>query len=357
MNFEILNCNDPKWALYYNRLGEADRDFFYHPGFASTCQDTIDRHHQVRCAALTQGEDVLLYPFVERQLTQISGKDLKDITGLYGRGGVSTNIKDAAVIGKFYEGFQGYCRENHIICGFDRFHPVTKNHLWAFPQSHIFETGQFVVLDLSSPINEIEHRFEHEQRKSIKKAERAGVEIIEGKGLDHLDAFLEVYHATLDRRGAESFYYFPKAFYQGLFEKVPGKVIFFYARYEQRLISCELVVFDGLYCHSYLGGTLFEYRHLCANAMLKRDIIRYFKQQHCRYFLLGGGNSPDDGIFRYKSGFSPQGAVPSYVGGKVYDTGAYEGLREAMAVQGIAMNKNRFQFYDPCLISGGLKVR
>jgi lipid II:glycine glycyltransferase (peptidoglycan interpeptide bridge formation enzyme) len=283
-------------------------------------------------------------------LTKVSHNHLKDITGLYGRGGITTNIKDAAVMGQFHAAFQTYCRDNHIVCGFDRFHPVTKNHAWVSCQTQVFETGQFVVLDLNRPRPEIEGHFRHEQRKSIKKAERAGVEVFYEKGTGSLDEFLKIYNTTLDQHGADRFYYFPKAFYQGLLEKIPQNFIFFYARYDQRLVSCELAVFDGLYGHSYLGGTLFEYRHLCANAMLKRDIIRYFKDHHCRYFLLGGGNSPHDGIFRYKWGFSPQGAVPSYVGGTIYDQQAYEGLREMVAAQGGAIDKKRFQFYDPVLM-------
>jgi len=350
MNIEILNTRDPQWRQSYDGLDETHKDIFYHPGFAAVCQESIDSRHQVRCAMVHNDKGILLYPFVQRQLAAGS---LYDITGLYGRGGVATNIQQKSLLEEFHLEFAAWCKDHHIVCGFDRFHPVTKNHLAASTGTKIFETGQFVVLELTDPIEEIERHFEHEHRKSIKKAERAEVEIFYEQNLAHLDEFLSIYHSTLDRREAESFYYFPKNFYQGLLENIPGRFAFFYARYEGHLISCELVLFEGAYGHSYLGGTLFDYRHVCPNVLLKRDIIRYLKAQHCRYFLLGGGNRPNDGIFRYKLGFSPKGERPSYIGGTIYDPQAYENLGEVMAAKGCAINKNRFQFYDPFLVEVG----
>jgi hypothetical protein len=46
-------------------------------------------------------------------------------------------------------------------------------------------------------------------------------------------------------------------------------------------------------------------------------------------FVLGGGHLPDDGIFRYKRSFAPEGVVPFRVGQRILDQGAYDCLLEA----------------------------
>ena len=118
-------------------------------------------------------------------------------------------------------------------------------------------------------------------------------------------------YITIDQiRGLESF------IFQSSFDNHPKFVIFDSA--------------DDLNIHS-------------SNALLKRDIIRYCKDQNYRYYLLGGGIN---GIYRYKMGFAPLGSCTSYVGGMIYNEDVYRDLKVELVNKGVEINKNKFQFYD-----------
>ena len=69
-------------------------------------------------------------------------------------------------------------------------------------------------------------------------------------------------------------------------------------------------------------------------------MIRNLKDRGIHYFLIGGGIEEGDGIFRYKIGFAPKGAVPSHVGCTIYDTMAYQTLKENIISQGYSIQSN-----------------
>ena len=193
---------------------------------------------------------------------------------------------------------------------------------------------------------EIENSFRHSVRKNLRAAERNGVTcFIESNG-DHLKDFLDIYYQTMSRNDAREFYYFTEDYFDHLCKLLVGKFHFFYAVIDGRIVSCELVLHHGKYCHSFLGGTRREFLHLCANPLLKREILSFFRQLGCEYFLLGGGQTPNDGVFNFKKAYAPEGILNSYVGGTCWDADMYEKLRIELSAAGIDIAPNRFQFYD-----------
>jgi hypothetical protein len=150
----------------------------------------------------------------------------------------------------------------------------------------------------------------------------------------------------MERNNAKEYYYFGREFYECLHARAPDNVVFFYALVDGSICSCELVLFEGHYSHSFLGGTSREALEKCPNPLLKREILRFARSKGCRYFLLGGGNQKDDGIFKYKSSFCPDGIYPSRIGGTVFEPGLYSSLAQQMKEQGEPINESRFQFYD-----------
>src|SRR5262249_42450927 len=143
----------------------------------------------------------------------------------------------------------------------------------------------------------LENGYHHAVRKSIKKAERAQVQVFNEGNLAHLEDFLSIYNATMNRNDAKPAYYFEPDFYRDFERQLPGRFRFFYAKWNDRVVSCEMVLIYGLYAHSYLGGTLAEALDVCPNHLLKREIIRYAKSAGCARYLLGGGTRPFDGIW------------------------------------------------------------
>lgn len=350
MSFIILNSENTEWAVLFEKLPIEQQDVFYSPAFAQLCQATLNKEEEVLCAAMTTDDNVLLYPFVKRDIGKLTGfisfNGTNDVTSLYGRGGIVSSFTSTSQTTLFYSAMSNYCHENNIVCGFDRFHPVIGNDIFSMPDEDVKDIGGYVVVDLRPKIEEIEAGFKYSLKKSLRKAENNGISCFAESNCDHLKEFLEIYNLTMDRNSASDFYYFAEEYFTTLEKKMSGYFHFFYALSGDEIVSCELVLHQGNYCHSFLGGTKREALSSCANQILKREIIRYMKILGCEYFLLGGGPNKDDGIFNYKKAFSPDGVLPSRIGGMVWDQQAYTTMKEDMITKGVEISTNRFQFYD-----------
>lgn len=350
MSFSILTPDNPAWSALFDCLPVDQRDVFYTPSFARLCQDTLNRHDQVLCAAMEIGDAIVLYPFVKRDLGRLtpfpefSGR--YDITGLYGRGGLVSARATPEILTEFHAAMADYCRTNAIVCGFDRYHPVMANESQASPETKVMDIGGFVVVDLRPDLDAIQESFKPSVRKDIRKAERNAVRCFDEADETHLKDFLDIYHATMARNAASEFYYFSAEYFATLCRTIPSQFHFFYAVAGDQIVSCELTLLHGKYAHSFLGGTRREALPLSANPMLKWEIIHTLKARGCEYFLLGGGTQPDDGIFQFKKAYAPEGVLPSRIGGTIWDQDAYQQLRETMVAAGIAVPEKRFQFYD-----------
>ncbi|HVE12001.1 MAG TPA: GNAT family N-acetyltransferase [Elusimicrobiota bacterium] len=351
MSLEILAPEAPRWAGLFERLPDERKDVFYAPEYARLAADHLHKDGTPLCAALETEAGFVLYPFLQRELKDLlagSGVESagRDTHGLYGRNGAVASSDDADLLSLFHDAFRAYCAQNKIVCGFDRFHPVMENQRWSDPATKLVDIGGFVVVDLAKPLEELEGAFKHAVRKSIKKAERAGIQVSSESSVDRLDRFLSVYSHTMQRRNARDFYYVEPAYYRAIAERLPGRYRYFYATLGPEVVSCELVMVQGHYCHSFLGGTLREHMDKCPNHILKREIIRWAKAAGCRHYLLGGGETPFNSIWSYKTGFAPEGSRPSFVGGAVYDQAEYDRLRAELERSGKPFPAGRLQFYD-----------
>jgi hypothetical protein len=350
MSFSILNPDNPEWVSYFEELPIDQQDVYYSPSFASLCQMTINKGDEVCCAAINTDQGALLYPFVKRNLGQLTGADqlsnLYDTISLYGRGGVVGSQLALQNIDLFNENFSLYCKDNSVVCSFDRFHPILMNEPLASKSAKLLDVGGFVVVDLRPEMTDIENSFKHSVRKNLRTAERNGVTCIVESNGNHLKEFLDIYYQTMSRNEAREFYYFNEEFFVTLCKTLAGQFHFFYAMVSGSIVSCELVLHHGKYCHSFLGGTYKESLRLCANPLLKSEILNFCRQLGCEYFLLGGGQEPNDGVFNFKKAYAPEGVRHSYVGGTCWDPVTYENLKIELPANGFEITCNRFQFYD-----------
>ena len=350
MEFAVFEADDNRWVKLYDALPQFARDVFYSPGFAQLCQATLDADHQVRCAGYANNDGaVLLYPFVLRSMRKFVERpvadNLYDSISLYGRGGVVGQASDSS-LATFHNDLAAYMQRHRVLCSFDRLHPLIGNERLLSPKSVVRDVGGFVVVDLRPGEADIEASFKSSVRKDIRKAQRNGVKCFSESNCDHLADFMEIYYQTMERNSANEFYFFPEAFFASLPRHLPGMFTFFYATYGDRIVSCELVLHCADYSHSFLGGTRKEALPLAANPILKFEIFKKMKTNGCQYFLLGGGQAPNDGIFNFKKSYAPEGVYPSYIGGTVWQPDAYESLKQEMLDSGLPVAANRFQFYD-----------
>lgn len=242
-----------------------------------------------------------------------------DLSSPYGYGGflVKGEPSDFRVILKEYD---TYCRTKGYVSEFVRFE--------LFGSYRKYYTGQVetrthnIVRSLEGTIEEIFADFEYKVRKNYRKAIKNGLDILIDERGERLDDFLRIYYGTMERTEAKEEFFFKERFFKTLNE-MEDNVCYFHVLNEGKIISTELVIYGSENVYSYLGGTDSDYFSVRPNDFLKVEIIKWAKEKGFRNFVLGGGYGSDDGIFRYKKSFAPEGTIDFYIGKKIFNQEKY----------------------------------
>ncbi|MCM1060384.1 MAG: GNAT family N-acetyltransferase [Eubacterium sp.] len=243
-----------------------------------------------------------------------------DLITPYGYGGFWGNVTDWDSLNDCYE---QYCVDNNYICEFVRFELFTDyySHYRGIAETRTHN----VVRNLDMSLEDMWTDFKPKVRKNVKKANSHNLEIIIEPTEKHLDDFLKIYYSTMERSEAKSEYYFSKQFYRDI-NKLKDNIMYFYAVFEGKIVSAELVLYGAENCYSYLGGTYKEYFDVRPNDYLKYEIIKWAKEKGLKNFVLGGGYGSDDGIYQYKLSLAPHGTVDFYIGKKIFNMEKYNEL-------------------------------
>lgn len=222
-----------------------------------------------------------------------------------------------------YDSYKDWCKANGIVCEFVRFSLFSTSRDSYYGE--VIPRINNVIRDLDRPMNEMLMVFEHKVRKNLKHANAAGLRILVDTDGSHLKEFLDIYYSTMDRNDAKDEYYFKEDFYQQI-DSMTGNYAYFHVLLDEKIISTELVIMGSENMYSYLGGTYCDYFAYRPNDFLKCEIIKWGIEHSYKRFVLGGGYGSDDGIFRYKKSFAPDGIVQFYTGQAVFDEDKYERL-------------------------------
>jgi Acetyltransferase (GNAT) domain len=341
---EIWNARDDAERARWSRLHASwpGREVFAHPDYLSLLAGDDEQP----LAAFTETPaGWILYPFVLRPVATPDaagiGSNLVDITTPYGYGGAFFSGDAQENAQAFWSAFDAWARDVGVVSEFVRF-SLFDEALLRYPGERV-DVQENVVRTLEPTPEELWRDFEHKVRKNVKRARANGVEIEVDERGERLDDFLRVYSATMDRRGAGSTYYFPRRFFEGIGRRLEGQFAYLHALHEGRVVSTELALVSADTVYSFLGGTEAAAFPLRPNDLLKHELILWARRSGKRRVVLGGGYAPDDGIFRYKRAFAPQGVVPFRVGRRVLDEQAYAGLVEAHRAEG----RRRDQAWEP----------
>ena len=244
-----------------------------------------------------------------------------DFATPYGYGGwLLEGEGDSAPV---YSTYKDWCYKNHILSEFVRFELFSTTRDSYYGQ--VVRRTNNIVRSLDCPMDEMLMDFEHKVRKNLKKANAFGLEILIEDTEDHLEEFLQIYYGTMDRNDATQNYYFKKEFFHQI-DQLRGNHMYFHVMFGGKVIATELVIMGSDTMYSYLGGTNGEYFSYRPNDFLKFHIIKWGIDNGYRQFVLGGGYGADDGIFRYKKSFAPNGVVPFYTGQVVFNQKEYDRL-------------------------------
>jgi hypothetical protein len=348
--FFVINAEDIFWSEIFKELPEQQQDVFFSQFYAVLCQKFFYMEHEVFAAVQKTSKAILIYPFVKRDLRVIiNRKDVPnyfDIRGLYGRSGLAATSHDSFSIQLFWENFYIYCDNNSIFSSFSRLHP---NMMETYNDQSRFITRQYgseVVVDTSMARDDILINANHSVRKNWKKSLQNEFVFNENIAPYQIDNLYILYLETLKRNSARDFYNFSYEFFLSLIFDNNGLAKLYYATFKESIITFEIILLNGIYAHSYLGGTSSEFLKKQANTFLKVNIFDNLKKIGIKNYLLGGGTSENDQIFKYKSSFAPYSIKSSYIETSVLNPKKYQEIYDFCKLNNLNITENRVQFYD-----------
>jgi hypothetical protein len=250
-----------------------------------------------------------------------------DVVTPFGYGGAFAVGNRRALTAAFWTCLGEWYAVNRVVAEFVRL-SLFPDEILEYP-GEVRESQLNVARSLDVDESELWNDYQYKVRKNVRRARSEGLEVIVDTTGKHVAEFLAVYHETMDRRGARPEYYVSREFLDRIHVKLAGHFAYFHVLRGESMVSTELVLHSDTAAYSFLGGTKASAFGLRPNDLLKHTIILWAKAAGKRTFVLGGGATPNDGIFQYKKSFAPRGCVPFKIGTRVLIEDAYTGLLEA----------------------------
>lgn len=272
-----------------------------------------------------QGEGLKAIYVYMRRPTAIEG--VYDSVTPYGYGGVlfegdtcETNLQ------AFWKEYLVIMEQEHIADNFMRYHPVLANAVPMKPISTVIDLGKTIAMDLASP-EVIWENIHSKNRNMIRKAEKNGIVIEHGQGMDLFDKFIEIYNATMDKDHAEEYYYFKRPFYESIHNDLRNNYEMFYAKLEDKIIAMSIMIYANGRLNYHLSGSDIEYRNLAPSNLLLYKAALWGCEQGFKTFHLGGGvGSGEDNLYKFKAAFNKVSDYQFSIGKQVFDQKKYDEL-------------------------------
>lgn len=226
-----------------------------------------------------------------------------------------------------FEEYNDWCQNNGIVSEFVRFHPVFQNHELCAGTYEVVPLGNTVALDLSSP-EVIWANITSKNRNMIRKAQKNGIRIYNGRYPAIFEEFRRIYNGTMDKDNAEEYYYFEPEFYQIVCDDLLQNAQVFYAVFDGKVIAASIMLTANGRMNYHLSGSIKEYANLAPTNLILYEAALWGSANGCKTLYLGGGvGSGEDSLFKFKKGFYRKEELPRfYIGKIVFDQEKYNEL-------------------------------
>jgi hypothetical protein len=277
-----------------------------------------------------------IYVYMRRK-TALEG--VYDSVTPYGYGGVLFDGDTSETNRQaFWKAYTEKMEAEGIVDNFVRYHPVLANAVNMKFTDTLIDLGKTIAFDLESP-EIIWDNIISKNRNMIRKAEKNGITIEHGKGMDLLNQFTAIYNATMDKDHAEEYYYFKSPFYESIDCDLQDNYEMFYAMYEGRPIAMSIMIFANGRLNYHLSGSDIAYRNLAPSNLLLYKAALWGYEQGCKTFHLGGGvGSGEDNLYKFKAAFNKNSDYQFSIGKEIFDQEKYGELVAIRAQQDPGFN-------------------
>lgn len=158
------------------------------------------------------------------------------------------------------------------------------------------------------------------------------IRVYNGRFPEIYKRFRDIYNDTMNRDGAEAYYYFSEKFYNSVLNDLPQNAQVFWAEKDGVIIASSIMLAANGYMNYHLSGSLREYAHFASNNLLLYSAALWGCANGYRTLYLGGGvGSGEDSLFKFKRAFYKGELNHFYIGKRIYDQEKYDelvGMRE-----------------------------
>jgi serine/alanine adding enzyme len=300
--------------------------------------DVYFRRAYLESAALIgQGAPVFLHlpdtGIVFPVLLRDAGRGYHDAGTPMGYGG-PVAAGDDPPVADFFDAYERWCAERRVVATFARFHPVLGNQELAEGRWHVESIGHSIGWRIEGrDPEEVFAGLDAHHRRVVRKARRAGVEIVPAIPADELEGFIDLYGETMRRREAAAFYHFPEEYWLHLANELSDALLRFDAYEDGELAASILCLSSPPLLHYHLGASSERGQSLGANHVLFCETGAWAAVHGYSLFHLGGGvGGFEDSLYEFKRRFDPDGRLLATLGKAVHDRDAYLGLSHASEV-------------------------
>ncbi|MCU6794228.1 GNAT family N-acetyltransferase [Paenibacillus sp. WQ 127069] len=344
MNIQLLGAGQAdQWDAYLRQVPRSD--IYFTAGYARIYEENGDGEAQL--FIYERDGQFVCYPYLLRNISDLPvvarlklGHEVYDISTPYGYGGPLTNVvepADKAVIFREFESvFHAYCEEKHIITEFVRFHPILNNALDYEAVDPCFVRNT-IYINLDQSEEDMQRQYSRDNRNRIRRALKEGLTVAQADTGD-LEQLLALYYSTMDKKQAQSYYYFSEQFFANTVQILGDQIGLVEVKYGDKVIASAMFMYSGEFAHYHLMGSDRQYLPVAPINLLIHYAATQARERGYRYMHLGGGYTGNDNLFRFKRSFNEKTMADFYIGKRIHCESLYQAIIEPIAISMVEQN-------------------
>ena len=291
MGFKVLEVGDPAWVRLIMSLPIERRDLHLDQRMLAPFMRTFGWQGGLAVSDVRDG--YIIQPLLINNEGQLRHA--------YNFGG-AVGAMDLVGAGDHFHALNDWARKSGVTNQFCTLNPfLIKHQLQLLAQTKV--VPQYIKESVYIDLNNIKPR--RRGTRYANKAQGAGVKVHAYPcNHENISDFYKMYTHIMDRTDAKEHWKFSLDFFLNFAKYVhPALMV---ATHQGVPEAASLVVYDQKYPVAYyhFTGSYNTYPELGINHMLLMASAELVRQQGARHLYLGGGVTPDDGVFTFKAGFS-----------------------------------------------------
>lgn len=291
MGFKVLEIGDPEWIVAIASLPIERRDVHLDQRMLAPYVATYG--WKAGLAVSDWRENRIIQPLLINNEGQLRHA--------YNFGGpVSTSDLDGA--SDHFDALNDWAIKQGCTNQFCTLNPFLVEH-----QRHLFSQAgmlpMFVKESVYIDLNNIKPK--RRGTRYANKAQGSGCRVISmDLTLENIASFYEMYLCTMDRNDAKEYWVFSLDYFLNFAKYVQPMLLVAFVKEVAEAASLVVVDKDYPIAYYHFTGSLNKHPDIGVNHMLLLASAELAKYNGAKALYLGGGITPNDGVFQFKAGFS-----------------------------------------------------